>query len=619
MNLFESILRLILLGAGLTLPGLGWALASRWPLPWFIGGVISALSLFTGVLVFEIIGVPITLLSLSLFLTLIGVLGWGRYRRVRIPSPTASSGPSRSFVWMLIATISPMLLVATWRAITQPLSGADTSFRWNLLAELIHEYGHFNFYPATTVSDFSIYFWADGIAPLVSSLYSWSYLAADSLQPTWTAPVVLIQFAGLITIIFALGKQLNGPRAGAFAIALAGGTMLLQFAFNLGQETGLTALGVAGTIYYATKWRDSSDTSSLIPAALCASLAACAREYGPAIILVTAFWITTHGRSYRPAFRFILIASFLPAIWHLRVALMTGNPWFAHDIMGLPTNPVFSAWMSHYREIYQFAIGEISSWQALGRYIALTALPATVGLFAGIGLGRKHSNFGLSLATSIVFIIIWISSISSTAGGLFYSMRVLSPVLLLGCAWGGAGLARIVSSKIGLSVVVIALAIFNLDASLRALTIPLNPYSTPFQEWGSAGDRWSQEFEDTERPFLQSVAAHVEGRTLSDCAGLRPIFAATGKTYSPFWSPDVAWIFESKSVSNPAQRLRDLGFSHVLIKRSSLTIDFLVKTGAEGTLDGILRPVMANDLFVLLAIVPAEDLTEPQLNQTRSN
>ncbi len=299
---------------------------------------------------------------------------------------------------------------------------------------------------------------------------------------------------------------------------------------------------------------------------------------------------------------FVALAAVFPGWWHLRVAWITGNPVYAHDLGGLPSNPVFAAWMGHYRSIYADPLRDLAGWRELARLLALTALPALMGLVAGSWAGRRRVGWGLGLVVAAGFGVGWVASISSTAGGLFYSMRVLSPVLVLGCAAGGAGLAHLVPDRRHLLGLVLGLGLFALDASLRALTIPVSPYTVSAGDWLRVGDQLRHDFERDQRPFLEAVAATVTGRTLCDTAGLRRFFAAHERSYSPFWSPDVTWLFTEPRDPEAARRLRGLGFTHVLVKRSTITFDFLRDQGAAAALEGNLEPVMANDLFVLFAI-----------------
>jgi len=175
-------------------------------------------------------------------------------------------------------------------------------------------------------------------------------------------------------------------------------------------------------------------------------------------------------------------------------------------------------------------------------------------------------------------------------------------VLVLGCGWGGACLAQWVPGRAYVAGVMTGLTLFACDASLRAWTIPQNPYTLSPREWGRAGYLLHDDFERENAPFLREVARLVPGRVLSDSAGLRRFFQGEGKTYSPLWTPEVAWLFSGTVPPDAAARLRAQGFSHLLLKRMSITFDFLRDRGALRALDGQLKPVMSNSTFILLEL-----------------
>ncbi len=591
----------LLIAAGLLLPGAGWALTARWPLPWFAAGVLSVLAIFLGVVAFACLGFPITLATLATWLGVVaagGFMCWWRRKPPATETETKVSG------WWIALPVLPMLLVAAWRAVTQPLPGVDVDFRWHHLAHLIVETGRLDFYPAATAEAFAQYFWADGIAPLVSGVYVWTYLAAGGMAKVWTAIPVLLQFLGLLVIVHSLSRQWwPEVRAGWFACALSGGTMLLQFAFNLGQETGFTALGVGGVVFYLQNWGQRGGWSLLIPAALAAALVACAREYGAVFILAGAAWIAVQRRGWRAPVLFAGIAGFLPLVWHLRVWYLTGNPLYAHDVAGLfPVNPVFHAWMQGYAETYGRVFFQAGGWKEIGRLFVISTLPAIGGLAVGCFIWRRAPGAGLWLLMAVLAAAVWLLSVPFTAGGLFYSMRVLSPILLLGCAWGGAALARWVPRRRHLAGVLLGLGLFGVDAGLRALTIPLNPYATAWRDWPDAGYRWQADFARENELFAAAAANRAAGRVLSESAGMQHHFQRRGKTLSPLWSPEVQFLFSSDFKGVAATRLQELGYTHILLTRVQSSVDFLTRTGALQRLDGHLEPVMANDTFILFEL-----------------
>ncbi len=604
MAVTDIFLRALLVAAGLFLPGLGWARAGRWPLPWFAAGVVSVLAIFAGMLLFSVVGIRVTLFSLGSWLAVIASTGamagwWRRERHVEAAAPGISGGPG----WLALP-VALLLLVGCWRALHQPLSGVDTDFRWNHLASGIVAHGGIDFYPPVSPSDFAVYFWADGIAPLVAGVYAWTYLAAGQTAKVWTAIPVIAQLLGLVVLVQALARLWSAEhRSGWLAAALAGCCLLLQFAFNLGQETGFTALGAGGLMYYLARWQRVGGGGLVVPAAMCGGLVACAREYGLLYLGVAAAWLVWRRAGWKSCGLFLSVGALLPAAWHLRVWSVTGNPVYAHDLGGLfPLNPVFTSWMEAYVEAHGGVFAQAAGWREFGRLIIISALPASAGLVAGCVVLRRRPEAGLGLLLVAAGLATWVLSIPYTAGGLFYSMRVLSPVLLLGCAWGGAVLSSRLARKSHAWVIGVVLAGWSLDASLRALTIPLNPYRTPVREWPAAGATYQVEFAREAEAFVLAAVPHIDGRVLSDSAGLQFLFQAKAQTLVPLWSPDVSFLFRGEDEGDAATRLRQLGYSHLLIKRAQSSIDFLGRTGAWKRLHGQLTPVMGNETYILLAL-----------------
>jgi hypothetical protein len=152
MSVIEPMLRGLLIAAGLLLPGAGWALGARWPLPWFAAGVVSALAIFAGLVGFASLGLPITLGSLVVWLGVVTCGGGVFWRMRRVPPAVRSA---RFDDWWLILPAIPMVAVAVWRAVAQPLAGADTDFRWDHLARLVVQAGHMDFYPPVSTEGFA--------------------------------------------------------------------------------------------------------------------------------------------------------------------------------------------------------------------------------------------------------------------------------------------------------------------------------------------------------------------------------------------------------------------------------------------------------------------------------
>lgn len=602
-GLFDIAATLLILG-GLVYPGASWAMAWRWPAPWLAGFVFSMLGLFATLLACAAAGLPITALTLGAGQVLLLAGGaWLAWRR-RDAAPREATARG---AWWLALPALPMLVVLAWRAFMQPLPGADVDFRWNYLAELIVETGRLDYYPPASAAAFSHYFWADGIAPLVSVVYSWTYLVAGNVDKSWTALPMILQTIVLLGLLSQLGRVWGGTRGGWFACALGGGTMLLQFALGLGQETGLTALGAGGMILFLTHWQRERHDHLLVPAAACAALVACAREYGSAYLVLGAAWVAWAGGGRRSAL-FLLGGGLLPGLWHLRVFLMTGNPLYAHGVLGLfSSNHVFGSWMDEYVRLYGAALREAAGWREIGRLVLLTAAPSLAGFLAAAWVCRREAGWFGWMAAGGLTVAVWLVSVPQTAGGIFYSMRVLTPLLVLGSAGGGACLARWVPGSRHLAGLMIALALLGCGATVRAWGVSINDEAQALRQFERGEPARADHPARGNLEFLAEAARLAEGRVLSESAGAQRIFRRQGRQLMPFWSPDVHFLFEPADPGDVAARLRGLGYSHVLLTRAQSTFDFLNRTGALARIRPCLRPVASNETFILFALVPAPD------------
>jgi len=91
---------------------------------------------------------------------------------------------------------------------------------------------------------------------------------------------VAAQFAATLTFTYGAAAAAFSRRAGVLAAAILAASPLYFRSVVLGQETGLTALGIAATIYFVVIARQPDDIPAMISAGLAAALCALSREYG---------------------------------------------------------------------------------------------------------------------------------------------------------------------------------------------------------------------------------------------------------------------------------------------------------------------------------------------------
>jgi hypothetical protein len=498
-----SVLRTLifpfLLAAGLLVPG--WRLGrvlrvSTGLVSAFLG---SGVVLFQVVLALVIFDLPLDLPHLAGGLTVVSLVFLLMERRSAQssqPVPGAAT-PRTSWSgqhWLLLpAALGLASLVL--KAGLEPLSGVDNGFRWDQLARQMLHTGRMDFYPPVTDQDFLLYFWCDGIAPLVSDLYLWCYLSLGRAAGGATTPVVIGQGLLLFRVVYQLAARQAGPGAGRAAMALLASSALLLWGVAMGQETGLTALSLASMLLFLDHDRTDPRAGWLIWAGLAAGAGALSREYGLAFVPLGWFALHHGGRFRRGAVTFTLTAAAIALPWFMRNWIRTGNPLFSHNLGGLfPVNVAHRACMecieafTRYWESPQ-QLGEMAI--ALG---SLALLPLGFGLVNGVRRWRDFAPWTLAM---VVTIILWLWSMRQTAGGMVYSLRVLTPALAIGAALGGVAWGQMVKARSGQWLFLLLVLPLAVDASVRALYLPFAHkvawWQNPPGAWRNFGANLQQE------------------------------------------------------------------------------------------------------------------------------
>jgi hypothetical protein len=597
-----ELLQTSVIAAGLILPGWGWA--RRWDEGVLVAMIVSWLALFSGVLFATFCNISLSREFLIGGQVLVGGAGVLFARRSGVRDWGIKWDLRLGWGWLAL----PVVIVAVWKAVAQPLSGVDVDFRWNHLAEMMVKTGGLQFYPPTTARDFLTYFWADGIPPLVSSLYAWCYLIAGETSRVWTAIPVLMQWLGGIILLRTLGQLWGGKTGGDWALVVGGASFLLQFAFNLGQETGCTALGTGLMVLGLSRERAKSAVANIWVAGVGAALVAASREYGWAIVVVG---MAVHGRLILfSEQRWIRMAGWslglIPAAWYIRTWILSGNPWLSLSMGGLfPVNPVFAEWLQGYQQIYGGTLTSVAGWVEIVRLCLLSAAPVLMGGLAGSVVFRDQKGWWIGPVVGLSVGGCWLLSIPYTAGGIFYSMRVLSPLLIIFGAWGGAFLARYLESRLSRLFVAVLLGIWVVDASIRALTGGVDPWKVAYRDWPEVGYQWQQDFWADQERFFDDVIDTIPGRFVGDASGVQRFFSHQDRDYLPWWSPEVRFLFSAEEKNDPIDALRSRGINHMVFHRVDFSQDFLARTGVLAQLDGRVRAVRANDVFVVFELLPS--------------
>lgn len=597
MNFAVFCLSLIAHATGLVAPGwlaarlLGWR--AGWA--WAAAVPLSMLFLLCGVELFDAIGVPLRLGPMVLWVLAVnGGLAFALWKwppREVVPaalenSAAAPSPGERWQTWLLVGGAALLVVLAVWRGLLAPLSGFDTTFRWDFLARVMLRVHSLAFYPPRTAAEFQLYFHPDGFAPLVSVSYWWVHLVcalAGAPATDAVMPMVIAQYAGGLALAGGLAAHLAGARrAGWLAVALLAGTPLFFRAALIGQETGLTAVGFAGMLFALLRAKDTSDTRALMLAGLFAGAAGLAREYGPALVAVGGLALLWRRAGWRALAVFGGVAALLLAPWHLRNLLRDGNPLYGHSLGGLfPVNATAAALMNKYHELFGFSAFDGAAWRGLFTQIFSEAgLVLLAGGPAALWLVRRA---GWLAAGAVLGVSLFIASVPYTSGGPGYALRVLSPALVLlaiAAAMALEGLGRgpvrswVVTGVVLLSVgwTVWCVAVFPLPRDLVPTDktwVALNAESPPPGE--------------AERVLADKSLASVfnrGARVLTENAYAHAVLAnaGSGADLVPIWSPEVAFLFDRKlSPAEQRRRLREKNITLLLFYPGSPNTKFLIE------------------------------------------
>ena len=553
----------LLLIGGLWLPG--WLLGRLLRLPHAFGGAVlaSASLLMNLILLLDAGGFRLGLREIGVGLgSFCALAAWCVWRRA--PSGSSASVTEVQPRFNLSPYWIPVgfaLLAITARAVLDPLSGFDAGFRWDFLAQQMFRTGSLAYYPATTTSDFLNYAWCDGIAPLVSSLYLWSYLSLGQIVRWATAPVVILVAA----VLFHSIGELAGDTEKGGARALAASSALLLWGVTMGQETGLTALTLCLMFSCLDRYQATQTGGWLIWAGIAAGTGALAREYGvvyPALGLFALLW----HRAPRSAMRsFLITASLVAGPWYLRNEIKTGNPLWPHELAGLfPGNPVQSA---YYRAVGELQ-GQITGLHALSRAAPILLVTAVLPLMLGLYVGAKDWRRQTPLLVAIIAVVaIWIWSVGQTSGGLNYSLRVLTPVVALTAALGGRLCLSSGSSRLRWLIPGL-LGLAALDAGFRSLHLPWNTHVRWWREPPLAWRNFSISTAQFAADPQWSEIARVAGGQIS--LVFHPfdhgVLNQLGSPALPLFTPEFGFLFApTADFADSVRQLRQKGVRFIIL------------------------------------------------------
>lgn len=574
----EIPLRLVLLVGGLVLPGSMVLRALR--LPWSLAAAFasSAVVLYAAVLVFAWTGAIISFTTLAAALAGVTLVA----RLVPARPPITQISPSFACFTRMGGWLPLYLafwLIIGWRLGYQPLSGPDTPFRWSWLSEQMLSFRTLDFYPPRTSDDFVRYFWAESIPPGIAGLHAWAYACGGNTLAWWTSPVSALELFSVHELAWRLGNRWGGEKVARRSVLFVAACPLLTWSATLGQETGLMALAAVGIVWALSHAREVDGDRWTALAAIFSIAAASCREYGPLFPLATLAASAWLGAPRRQLWLLTAIALPLAAAWPVRVWALTGNPVFSLNVAGMfPTNPVFTMWNDTLRGPAAESLARFSSWLHLGRYFLLWALPSLLGLVALVVLLAQWLREARLVAVFVALTVgLWLISVGYTAGGLFYSLRVLGPAFALLSVTASYGLAHVLKTTRADQVAALFLAGMLLESLPKTLVLPENPYRVAPKDWTQALKQLPVAASEWDRALLDMVRPLPDRRrVVSDYVGAPKLFASIGTEVAPLWSPQVSPLFDDKlKPEEIAQRWRRSGLRYLVLLKSGPTAGFV--------------------------------------------
>jgi hypothetical protein len=588
------VAKVILLLAGLLVPGAALAGAMRVPRTVATCFAGSAVSIYATVLALQLASIRISAGSLTVGLVVIALAALISARlsdhgSLRAPLSSSQQPPAASRAFGGMGAWTPLYVLfwiaVGWKVWHEPLAGPDVEFRWSFLAEQMLRLGTLDFYPPRTAEDFLSYFWVESIPPGASALHAWAYGCGGDFAPHWTIPALLLQLWSIHELLWQLAGRIGGLQAARFTCLAAAASPFLTWSVLLGQETGLTALSLTGVAFAIHTWKETRASRWAGLAGIFAVVGASAREYG-LIFPVLGLLGLLVWRADRRAWMAFAGGTLPSLVWPLRTLVLTGNPFYSLPLVNLPVNGRFVAWIEHDAEAFGAVLHSAAGWSEIGRYVLLYAPLAAVGwVVLLIGALRRRPEAALALAASAGVLMLWAMSVRYTNGGPFYSLRLASPAFVLGVLAAGVSLGTLVSSSRGF-LTQGWMAFFVIGMIPATLALPVSPWRTPLQDWPAFARRVpppTDLTDETVRILLKAMTSSRAGDAapsrppvvLADAPGYQRRFRSTGVQVIPLWSPQMNWLFDARlSPMEAVRRWHESGVRHMIVTKWQSNLSF---------------------------------------------
>jgi hypothetical protein len=271
---------------------------------------------------------------------------------------------------------------------------------------------------------------------------------------------------------------------------------------------------------------------------------------------------------------FCLVSAVSGGPWYLRNWMLTGNPIYPMDPgLGLPGNPVHLLLTAAFRQWFLRDLDHFQIAERIALALKLLAgapLALTLGVCGLAFTGKRAIALG---AAALLLFALWLWSVPFTAGGMVYSMRVLTPAWVVLAVAAGA-LGRLLARPLDRwkSVLVWSLSLLTLAPCGAYALVSCWSHPFPPREIGTAISSTLADPLDMWQVQI-SLAKTLEATPFPATNILTDDFylAAALQRYSRFravmvWSPDAADVFDrSLDAREVRRRLRAKGIGGVTV------------------------------------------------------
>lgn len=550
--------------------------------------IVSSVILFQVIFWTGISGIKISLISVGIILILINLslFCFCLIKGIEFKTSISLTPPITRIEKLLLLPVflSVLLIFLKSSILTNP--GGDQAFRWYFLASRILETGSFSFYPPLTAEDYNFYFYTDSFPPIISFSYFWLYSLFGKTATFLACIPVTLQYIFILIFGFRLASlHFGSSKAGVFAILLIGSSTLLFHSIAIAQETGMTALCSLATVYFLAKNKPCTVSDCLL-ASFSASLGALSREYGGVFILFGIIVILWLKMPLKNLIFYILFCIILAGPWYIRIFALTGNPFYSNPVGQLfPVNQVHTGIFEGYRE----AIGLKSymTWKVIPPLAAGLSIAIGISFFTGlISSAMRFKRLGFYLIFTAVMSILWIYSMQIVPGGVFHSMRILSPVIVLNSVCGSCLILSIANAYKRSHYIILSLMSFIcMITFIQNIFVPYNPLNIKTFDGLLIAACIIPDPTNNEEEILDLVRDIPDNSAiLSENALYHAILAINkdknrGIRIVPVWSPEVKFLFDREiSFGQCRQQLEKIGIRYVLIRRTdNLNMNYLWK------------------------------------------